>query len=85
MLALLAEQLEEVQAESARQADKGKSKENPIDLTVEITQQAPKTPATTEDQVIQLLTLPLTMEMWMNVKVSETLDQYLVSPIPPPT
>ena len=85
VLALLAEQLEEVRAEEARQEDKGKSKENPIDLTTEIVQQAPKTPATTEDQVIQLLTLPPTMTSWTNVKVSETLDQYLASPIPPPT
>ena len=85
VLALLAEQLEEVRAEEARQEDKGKSKENPIDLTTEVVQQAPKTAATTEDQVIQLLTLPPTMTSWTNVKVSETLDQYLASPIPPPT
>ena len=69
----------------ARQEDKGKSRENPIDLTTEIVQQAPKTPATTEDQVIQLLKLPPTMTSWTNVKVSDTLDQYLASPIPPPT
>ena len=62
VLALLGEQLKEVQAKMARQADKGKSRENPINLMAEITQQAPKTPATTEDQVIQLLTLPPTME-----------------------
>ena len=85
VLALLGEQLKEVWAETARQVDKGKSRENPINLTVEIPQQAPKTPATTEDQVIKLLMLPLTMEMWMNVKVSNTLDQYLASLIPPPT
>ena len=85
MLVLLAEQLEEVWAETARQEDKGKSRENLIDLMAEITQQAPKTPATTKDQVIQLLTLPPTMEMWTNVKVSNILDQYLVSPVPPPT
>ena len=85
MLALLAEQLEEVRAEEVRQEDKGKSRENPIDLTLEIVQQAPKTAATTEDQVIQLLTLPSTMTSCTNVKFSETLDQYLASPIPPPT
>ena len=85
VLALLGEQLKEVWAKTARQVDKGKSRENPIDLMAEITQQAPKTPVTTEDQVIQLLTLPPTMETWMNIKVSNTLDQYLASPVPPLT